>query len=894
MKWILTNQDAATPQLMGGKAAALAELSSHSLPIPPWFVISPEAFDASLSEAQRIDLHSAADPAILQQLVSSLRPTGEIARAIEQAAAELSKDEGFLAVRSSAVDEDGADHSFAGQLESFLFVPAGEVARRVAEVWRSGFADRVFRYRLEHGMKALPSPPAVLVQRMIDADVSGVAFAADPITGGRSTIVISAVFGLGTALVGGEADGDTYWLKRDGRLLEQKIVRKTLRHVPDSSQLQGVRAESVDDAEAARPTLDPGQLQQIVELVLSVSRLRRRPQDIEWAIQAGRVYLLQARPITALATLADSDGVRAIWDNSNIAESYSGITTPLTFTFARRAYDGAYRQFCRLMKVPARVIEENDAIFPQMLGLIRGRVYYNLLNWYRLLAMLPGYSVNRQFMEQMMGVREGIPAELAGEVSRSRWSRRQADRLRLAWSAAGLLWNHLVLERKIRAFYARLEQAMAPPEPPLRDMRLDQLAAEFRKLESRLVTRWDAPLINDFLAMIFFGVLGKLCKTWCASVTENLQNDLIADEGGMISTEPARRIAEMATLIVNDEPFVNDLCDGDIAALDGKIRQSAAFDNAYRAYLEKFGDRCLEELKLESSTLVDDPTPLLRSIGHTALRLRDPSSPAQAFRPRQSAEARVAEALRHHPLRRFIFAWVLHHARGRVRDRENLRFERTRLFGRVRRIFIEIGRRWRDEARLENERDIFHLTLDEILALNDGASVLENVRDLAKLRKKQFDEYRALPVPAERFETRGPVCLGNRFEALVKPAAAGRGEALAGIGCCPGIVRGPVRVIREPRGAQLKHGEILVAERTDPGWIMLLPAAAGILVERGSLLSHSAIVAREMGIPAVVSIPGLTQSLTDGQWVEMNGTLGTVHRISPMVQPELERAVAIP
>ena len=132
---------------------------------------------------------------------------------------------------------------------------------------------------------------------------------------------------------------------------------------------------------------------------------------------------------------------------------------------------------------------------------------------------------------------------------------------------------------------------------------------------------------------------------------------------------------------------------------------------------------------------------------------------------------------------------------------------------------------------------------------------------------------------AERFETRGAVYLGNRFEAVAKPATPSDGEELKGIGCCPGIVRGPVRVIREPRGAQLKHGEILVAERTDPGWIMLFPAAAGILVERGSLLSHSAIVAREMGIPAVVSIPGLMRSLTDGQWVEMNGSLGTVHRI---------------
>ena len=252
MKWILTSQDAAAPALMGGKAAALAEIDSLGLPIPAWFVISPQAFDASLSEAQRNMLRASTDPKELQNLVAEIQPNGEIAAAIERAAAELSGAGGLLAVRSSAVDEDGADHSFAGQLESFLFVSAGQVVRRVADVWKSGFTDRVFRYRLEQGMEALPSPPAVLVQQMIDAAVSGVAFAADPVTGSRSTVVVSAVFGLGTALVGGDADCDTYRLRRDGTPLERKIAKKTLRHVADPSQPQGVRAESVGDPEAGR------------------------------------------------------------------------------------------------------------------------------------------------------------------------------------------------------------------------------------------------------------------------------------------------------------------------------------------------------------------------------------------------------------------------------------------------------------------------------------------------------------------------------------------------------------------------------------------------------------------------------------------------------------------
>ncbi len=876
---ILKSSDFPNPALMGGKAAALAELSAHGLPIPPWFVISPEAFDATLTSEQKNEIRSATQPAAVQRILTQMQMSADMTQAIQQAAHDLSTSGELLAVRSSAVDEDGADHSFAGQLESFLCVPADQVSRRVCQVWQSGFSERVFRYRLEHKMPLPPSPPAVLVQQMIDADVSGVAFAADPITGSRSTIVISAVFGLGTALVGGDADCDTYRLNHSGELLEQKIVRKNLRHVADSGSQQGFREEAVAESIADRPSLDSLQFRQIAELALSVSKLRGRPQDIEWASKNGKLFLLQARPITSLANLPEPDGVRAIWDNSNIAESYSGITTPLTFSFARRAYEGAYRQFCRIMKVSPRVIADNDSIFSQMLGLIRGRVYYNLLNWYRLLSMLPGYSVNQKFMEQMMGVREGISADIAPDVGVKSWTDRFSARLRLAWSAGGLIWNHFTLPRTIRRFYVRLNQAMSPPVPPLTDMRLDQLAAEFRKLESRLVSRWDAPLINDFLAMIFFGSLGKLCKKWCSGKSENLQNDLIGDEGGIISTEPAHRISEMAGLIAGDDPFMQALCKDDVITLEKMLSARPALRKAYREYLERFGDRCLEELKLESATLADNPLPLLRSIGQTAKRQSDASTPVQPFRARGPAEAQVADSLRGHRLKAVIFNWVLRHARGRVKDRENLRFERTRLFGRVRRIFVEMGARLRSEGLLQNPRDIFYLTLDEILAFCEGTSVLENLGGLATLRQKQFDAYRDLPAPAERFETRGAVYLGNRFEAAAKSEPTNDAGELKGIGCCPGIVRGPVRVIRDPRNAQIKHGEILVAERTDPGWILLFPAAAAILVERGSLLSHSAIVAREMGIPAVVSIPALTKTLLDGEWVEMNGSLGTVRRI---------------
>jgi pyruvate,water dikinase len=244
----------------------------------------------------------------------------------------------------------------------------------------------------------------------------------------------------------------------------------------------------------------------------------------------------------------------------------------------------------------------------------------------------------------------------------------------------------------------------------------------------------------------------------------------------------------------------------------------------------------------------------------------------------------VRAAVRFRLLRRLLFGWVLRNARARVRDRENLRFERTRLFGRVRSIFVELGRKLHALDLLADPRDVFYLEVNEILGFIDGTTSATDLKGLVSLRRAEFDRYRSSEPPADRFETLGIVYQGNSFQSREGQAAAGvGGDQRQGIGCCPGVVRGPVRVITDPRNAVLRKGEILVAERTDPGWIMLFPSASGLLVERGSLLSHSAIVAREMGIPAIVSLSGVTRWLKDGDQVELDGGRGVVKKLGDAV-----------
>jgi phosphohistidine swiveling domain-containing protein len=790
---------------LGGKGAALAKLGEAGFEVPAWFAVPP----------------------------SSTWSEGELEAALQGLGA------GPFAVRSSATMEDGAGHSFAGQFETFLEVSAAEVAAKITGVRDSAQHESVITYCRERGLP-LPEPPTVLVQRMILPRCAGVAFSADPVTGHRSIALVSAVEGTGEKLVSGEVDGETW------------------------------RIGTGPCETPQNPLLKEAEAREIAGLVRDCAGYFGRPQDIEWAIDAGgKLWLLQSRPITTLAALPDPDDTLRVWDNSNIAESYGGVTTPLTFSFARRIYESVYREFCRLMSVPEERIERAEDVFPQMLGLIRGRTYYNLASWYRVLALLPGFQLNRSFMEQMMGVKEPLPEPLVQKIIAESSVSRGADMRALAGTCFGLVRQLLGLNKQVAAFQVRLDAALAPLPIPLSEMSGEDLVGHYRELEQKLLKRWDAPLVNDFFAMIYYGVLRSLCGKWAGDTEGTLQNDLLAHTGGIISAEPPRRIIRMAKLAAEVPDLPSLLANPDIFSKDklAAVKRHALLGAEFQLYLDDFGDRCLEELKLESPTVKDDASTLLSSIGALALRGNLPEEQETSPAPAPPIA---------NPLKRVIFGHVLKQARERVRCRENLRFERTRLFGRVRSILRELGKRLHADDRLHSPEDVFYLELGEVLSTWESTGTTGDLAALASLRRADFAAYREQEAPPDRFETHGPVHRYTEFEATRKEEPIDTSSQIKGIGACPGKVTGKVRVVLDPRGARLEPGEILVAQQTDPGWVILFPAASGLLVERGSLLSHSAIVSRELRLPCIVSLSRITTILKTGDLVEMDGKTGEV------------------
>jgi phosphohistidine swiveling domain-containing protein len=870
MSWVVWPEEWQARRVLGGKARALAELMDAGFDVPPWFVVPPQAFYASLSDEVEEGLVRAAREGAAEPVELTFRVVGEAAADLRVALARLCPDGAPVAVRSSAAEEDGSEHSFAGQFVSHLDVPADEreVRLAVAKVWASAYGERVRTYRAERGLDPVPRAPAAIIQRMLRPTAAGVAFSADPASGRRGVAVVSAVPGLADAMVSGRTDADTWKIDRDRVILER---------TPTAGGGLGCLS---DEAVIA-----------VAELARAAEAHFGRPQDIEWAYADSRLWLLQSRPITAIAGMFDPDGEWVIWDNSNISESYGGATTAMTFSFARGAYAEVYREFCALLGVPAESIAANDGTFARMLGFIRNRIYYNLPSWYRVLALLPGFESNRAFMEQMMGVREALPAELLESVRppvRAGFGARMRDRWRLLAAARGLARQHRRLPRSVSDFHARVQRALSAPPVPLQRMRPDELAAHYRTLERELLRRWDAPLVNDFLTMIFCGVLRKLCTRWCRDRTGALANALLAAQGDLLSAEPVVRMRELAVIAARDPALRDGLGRVPYQRLRPAIRANAEFREAFDAYLLRFGERCMEELKLESLPLSQEPGPLLATVGMLARSGSTVPGPDRPLAARPARD-RALRAIGWRPFRRMIFQWVLRNARAGVHTREALRFERTRVFGRVRSIVLELGRRLHAARVFADPREVFHLEIGELLGFVEGTAASADLRALAAVRAREFERNRREPEPpAPRFETRGMALHGHRYRARPVAGSAEPGadaDVRRGTGSSAGIVRGRVRRVIDPGGAGIEPGEILVAERTDPGWVLLFPVAAGLIVERGSLLSHASILARELGLPAVVGLPGAMGWLQTGDTVEIDGATGEVRRFPDPVFP---------
>ncbi len=874
----------------GGKGYNLYLMSRLGLEVPEWVALGRgtyERFVAASGIGPGIDeildgfaagtLSGADAAARIQERIESAALPPTIAAEIDDAHATFEPG-ATISVRSSAADEDGAVHSFAGQLSSFLYV-AGcqDVIRCVKRCWASGFSERALAYRRENRLSLRGVAVAVVLQRMVDPDVSGVLFTCDPALRDARTFVTTAVYGVGEGLVSGALDADTFWIDAgSGEVARRQIAAKT------EAFRRGGSGEClrvpVDERLRDEPSLSGPQILELHRIGTALAGFHGQPQDIEWAIANGRIFVLQTRPVTALDE--NLTGFPNLWDNSNIVESYGGPTLPLSFTFALRNYEAVYVQFCEILGVPRSVIREMESYLGNMLGCIDGRVYYNLYNWYKLVGILPGFRRNREFMETMMGVKEQLSPEIADRIQPHPSWRTPIGRLRRLRTGLSFLLDHFRIQGMVDEFLARFQREYAEFRGRDYDrMPSDRIFEAYLEMDRAMLGHWKAPIVNDFLTMVHFGLFRKLTAAWLADLDPNIQNDLLAGEGNLESAEPTRELILLAGEVAADPPLRKLVEETPLGDLMETLRESPfqELHGKIRAYIDRFGFRCMSEMKLEETDLFTDPGFLFACLRNY---LRSGTTDLAAFEARKQdlrrdAEKRVAGALR--GVRRLVYLWSMRQARKAVKNRENTRFARTRAYGVARTMFQAMGRDLCRRGVLVHPGDVFWLTLEEVYGIHQGTLPVYDLASYVEIRKREYARFESRE-PRSRFLTRGPVYWQNRFlveDEASEPFPAGECD-LRGLPCCPGIVEGLVKVVRSPRDDLVLDGEILVAPRTDPGWVPLYPSVSGLLVERGSLLSHSAIVAREMGIPAIVAIRGLTSTLKTGMRVRMDGRAGTI------------------
>ena len=400
---------------VGGKAMGLARLQAIGAHVPPWFVIPADAFAAHVARVatggsiqkqfallgetgmDELTARKACDS--VSRVLRAAIESAPVVEALGEALAARLDDiaPGPFAVRSSMTDEDSAKYSFAGQFDTFLVLSGvDDVLDAVVRCWGSAFTARALAYRRHMGIPLTTAGMAVVVQQMAAADVSGVLFTTDPTVATTDGALVSACWGLGEGIVSGACDADTYrWSERRGEIAVS-IGRKASQIVRRADGRGTGESDVPDDLREVR-CLTKAELTAIGREGMRIADALGGPQDIEWSLADGQLFILQARPITTRRAINPAQGApeRVVWDNSNIQESYCGVTTPLTFSFARGAYASVYEQTMRALGLPDRVIDSHRPLLRNLLGLVGGRIYYDIRNWYRGLLLLPPSDATR-------------------------------------------------------------------------------------------------------------------------------------------------------------------------------------------------------------------------------------------------------------------------------------------------------------------------------------------------------------------------------------------------------------------------------------------------------------------------------------------------------------------
>jgi len=883
--------------ISGGKGANLARLTRAGLPVPEGFILTTLAYRDFVSANQLEERIQAALPPRDTIDPDQLEAASQVIRGMFAACTvppDMEADLHFayaalgappVAVRSSATTEDTLELSFAGQQDTFLnIVDDAGLRKAVIDCWSSLWTARAIGYRNHHQIAHTGLALAVVVQRLVPSDVSGVLFTANPLNGLRSEMVVDAAFGLGEALVSGQVEPDQYAIDRtNGRIIRKVLGAKAKAlHAGESG---GTVWQNTGDR--PRQALPDADILKLADLGQKIEALYQFPQDIEWALAVDRLYILQSRPITTLfptpaglpaeplkvmvsfaaiqglmtpitplgqdtmrwiaAVVSTLFGIRVTIETQTVVKSagerlWMNITTPLRNSVGRRLVQGGLGIIEPSVRQAVMEILDDSRLQPGKPGIsahARGQVarFAIPVAWNILLNM----AAPSQRRAAIVAEGEGLLLKLRARVNAlpTRGRPRLADLIHLYYKLISL-W----LPGTFRRFVSGVAAGMASLNA------LNHLANQLPGADGLKDQQKNRDLVLE--------------------ITRGLPHNP--------TTEMDFSLWEIAQKIRSDPALVKYYQSRTPLQLGMEWREKtmpAAAAEVLQSFLNTYGGRGLAEIDLGRSRWIEDPTPVFEAITGF-LKIDDPAQSPDAVFQRGIASARAAVARLQDELRLTRGGWFKARLAGffasRVRQilgiRESPKFFAVRLFNLIRQELLATSRELAAAGELDRADDIFYLTFRELEAFSASGDS-PALREIIAARRRNYEiEMHRRQIPRLLLSD------GRAFYEGIQ-AEAGTG-AILGSPVSPGSVEGFVRVVIDPHHANLQPGEIMVCPGTDPSWTPLFLTAAGLIMETGGMMTHGAVVAREYGIPAVVGVDRATQRLQTGMHVQLDGSSGQI------------------
>lgn len=801
--------------LVGGKGLSLARMSAAGLPVPPGFCVTTAAYRRLRGQILLNDTE------LIEQIRAAYRQLGG----------------GLVAVRSSATAEDGAETSFAGQQETILGVRGEEeVCAAIARCWESLNSERAVAYRRHQGISEDGLAMAVVVQRLVPAEVAGVLFTRDPLDATGNRMLVEASWGLGESVVSGKVAPDRFHLDRaTGRIVEQQIATKTVQVTPDGTC-------EVPTQKQTQPCLDAARLAELAELGHRVEEFYGEARDVEWAWAEGCFWLLQARPITA-AGIAEREQLRreeiaalaqravpggTVWSRYNIPE---GMPEPTPMTWALVSHLLSGRGGCGMMYRDLGYKGEGTEAEECVYDLIAGRVYCNLGREARRLS--DWSPMEYPFAALKADPQRALAPQLVRDPSRAGAFFWLLLPLRLPFIIRGMVRRLTRLGALSSSFADSFRQQIVPA-----------FAADAARANAEDWSNLDSPAL---LERLFF---------WCKRTLEDFAREslkptalaTVARTGlesilqRKLGVERARMALGELSMGVHPDPEA-DLPSAVRDLMEGRLDRAT--------FLERFGHRGSQDMELSQPRWREDSSSLDRLI-----RQEHATKSAEETGDRWE---RIATEAKLSALERAALQPQVRALHTYLGLRETAKHHFMRGYALIRRALLELDRRHRLQG------GIFFLTPEELPKLVEGQDVTKLIAERRRRRRMVL----SMELP--------PVIFSDDLEAIGRPQVIEGAEQLRGVALSAGIAEAPALVLTEPRTDNLPDEPyILVCPSTDPAWVPLFVQARGLVMEIGGVLSHGAIVAREYGLPAVAGLPGVQRQLRTGQRVRVDGGAGSV------------------